>query len=65
MERVFDPGKVGLVHCPLCNGEGKLPEEKGGLNVCPECEGFGMIRRKETTEEKTVEFRGMRIILPK
>jgi DnaJ-class molecular chaperone len=65
MEKVFDPETVGMVLCPLCNGEGKLPEDHDGLKVCPECEGFGIVKKKETAEEKSVEFRGVRIILPK
>ncbi len=65
MTKVFDPKKVGMVVCPLCAGEGKLPEDLQGPIVCPECKGFGIIRRKDTTEEKTIEFRGARITLPK
>jgi len=65
MRKDFDPENVGMVFCPLCNGEGKLPEEHEGFKVCSECEGFGMIKKKQTAEEKTVEFRGVRITLPK
>ncbi len=65
MEKIFDPKKVGMMVCPLCNGEGKLPEENDGFKVCPQCEGFGIIKKEETAEEKSVEFRGVRITLPK
>ncbi len=56
--KVFKPENVGMVICSLCNGEGKLPEGLDHLEVCPECQGFGLLKKKETTEEKTVEFRG-------
>ncbi len=65
MGKDFDPKNVGMVFCPLCNGEGKLPDSHGGLEICPQCEGFVMIKKKETAEEKTIEFRGIRITLPK
>ena len=65
MKKVFDPEKVGMVVCLLCNGEGKLPEDHDGLKVCPECEGFGIIKKKDMAEEKIVEFRGVRRLLPK
>ncbi len=65
MEKVFDPKKVGMVCCPLCNGDGKLPEDCDGSKVCPKCGGFGIIKKEETDKEKTVEFRGKRLVLPK
>ena len=48
-----------------CNGEGKLPEGHDGIKVCPQCQGFGIIKKKEMAEEKTIEFRGVRMLLPK
>jgi len=64
MEKIFDPETVGMVFCPLCNGEAKLPEENDGFKVCPQCERFRIIKKEETTEEKSVEFRGVRVTLP-
>jgi hypothetical protein len=65
MEKVFDPENVGMVFCPLCNGEGKLPEDHDGFKVCTQCGGFGIIiKKKEITEKKVVEFRSTRILLP-
>ena len=65
MEKVFDPKNIGMVVCPLCNGEGKLPEDYDGSKVCPKCGGFGMVKKEEMVEERTIEFRGKRITLPK
>jgi len=65
MEKVFDPENIDMVFCPLCNGEGKLPEGHDGIKVCPQCQGFGIIKKKEMAEEKTIEFRGVRMLLPK
>jgi DnaJ-class molecular chaperone len=65
MGKVFDPENIAMVFCPLCNGEGKLPDGQDGIKVCPQCQGFGIIKKKEMAEGKTIEFRGMRITLPK
>ncbi len=53
MKKVFDPQKIGMVVCPLCNGEGKLPEDYDGTRVCPKCGGFGIVKKKETADERT------------
>ena len=37
MEKVFDPENIDMIFCPLCNGEGKLPEGHDGIKVCPQC----------------------------
>ena len=65
MEMVFDPENIDMLFCPLCNGEGKLPDGQDGIKVCPQCQGFGIIKKKEMTAEKTIAFRGVRITLPK
>lgn len=42
MNITFDPDKIGMVLCPLCDGKGITinPERK----PCPKCGGFGLIR---------------------
>ncbi len=65
MGKVFNPENYDMVFCPLCNGDGKLPEDHDSFSVCTQCGGFGItIKKKETLAKKTVEFRGMRIELP-
>lgn len=65
MEKIFDPENVGMVFCPLCNGDGKLPEDLDGFNVCTKWGGFGLIiKEKEISEKKTIEFRSAHILLP-
>ena len=64
MEKPFDPENIGMVFCPLCNGDGELPEDHDGFNACTQCGGFGIILKKETLEKKTVEFRSALIVLP-
>jgi len=43
----FDPDKIGMDLCPLCDGKGFTINPK--RKRCPKCEGFGMIR--EETEK--------------
>jgi DnaJ-class molecular chaperone len=43
----FDPDKIGMVLCPLCDGKGITINPK--RKCCPECGGFGFIR--EETEQ--------------
>ncbi len=42
MNITFDPDKIGMVLCPLCDGKGLTinPRRK----PCPKCGGFGLIR---------------------
>ena len=44
MMRTFDPKKYDLVFCPICNGNGEVPEDPGGVKVCANCGGFGLIK---------------------
>ena len=65
LEKIFDPETIGMVFCPLCNGDGKLPEDHDGFTACTQCGGFGLIiKEKEMSEKKTVEFRSKHIVLP-
>jgi len=65
MEKIFDPKNVYMVLCPLCNGDGKLPEDHDGFNACTKCGGFGLIiKREKMLEKRTIEFRSARILLP-
>ena len=65
MEKIFDPENVGMVFCPLCNGDGKLPEDLDGFQACTKCGGFGLIiKEKEIFKKKTIEFRSAHILLP-
>jgi len=44
--RHFDPGRYGMIYCPVCKGSGKLFNgvEK---EVCKICGGFGFIKKEE------------------
>ncbi len=43
----FDPGRYGMVYCPLCKGLGKLFNGIGEGVVCKICGGFGLIRSQK------------------
>lgn len=47
MNKAFDPGKYGMVICFECNGNGKLLNDPGEMEICPRCGGFGFIRKEE------------------
>jgi DnaJ-class molecular chaperone len=65
VEKIFDPENVGMVVCPLCNGNGKLPEDHDGFDACTRCGGFGLIiKEREISGKKTIEFRSACILLP-
>jgi ssDNA-binding Zn-finger/Zn-ribbon topoisomerase 1 len=38
----FNPGKYGMVVCPICNSYGYIQNPK--RLRCPKCEGFGFIK---------------------
>ena len=58
----FDPVNYDMVFCPLCNGDGKLPEDSGGARICADCGGFGLIKNgKEGSTEKQIGFRDKRM----
>jgi DnaJ-class molecular chaperone len=44
VNKTFDPGKYGMVLCPLCKGKGFVinPERE----VCQNCGGFGYIKKE-------------------
>jgi DnaJ-class molecular chaperone len=46
MAEAFDPEKIRMTFCPLCQGEGKLKTPEG-IEVCRECGGFGLIKKEE------------------
>jgi hypothetical protein len=65
MKKSFDPEKYDMVLCPLCNGDGKLPEDSGGAKICADCGGFGLIKNgKEGSPGKQIEFRDKQFLLP-
>ena len=43
----FDPGKYGMIYCPVCEGSGKLFNEVEERVVCKICGGFGFIKKEE------------------
>lgn len=47
MGRRFDPKRYGMIHCPACNGAGKLFNGVEGKAVCKICGGFGFIMKQE------------------
>jgi len=47
----FDPDKIGMVLCPLCDGNGFIINPK--RKRCPKCEGFGIIREETEKAGKT------------
>ncbi|MGD0918100.1 MAG: hypothetical protein ABSB22_16745 [Thermodesulfobacteriota bacterium] len=47
MDKIFDPGKYGMVICPLCKGKGKVLEDPDGFSICRRCGGFGLIKKDE------------------
>jgi len=42
--RRFDPGKYGMIYCPVCKGSGKSFGGVEGGVVCKTCGGFGLIK---------------------
>jgi DnaJ-class molecular chaperone len=46
MDKTFDPEKYEMTICPLCQGDGKLPNPTEEIGVCKKCGGFGLIRKK-------------------
>jgi DnaJ-class molecular chaperone len=52
MDRPFDPEKHGMVMCPECKGNGKLPKGPGGAKVCSKCGGFGLIKKEQDRAEQ-------------
>ena len=53
-DRHFDPGKYGMIYCPVCEGSGKLFNEVGERVICKICGGFGFIKKGE---ENTVIYK--------
>ena len=41
-QKHFDPEKLGMVTCPICDSEGYVQNPK--RQCCPKCGGFGFIR---------------------
>ena len=46
MGKTFDPEKYEMTFCPLCQGDGKLPNPTEGFGVCKECGGFGLTKKE-------------------
>jgi len=42
LNKTFDPEKIGMVLCPLCNGKGFTINPK--RKCCQKCGGFGLIK---------------------
>lgn len=62
-EKVLNPEIDGMVLCQYCNSTGYIKYPKH--QCCPKCGGFGLIiKEKDTSEKKTIEFRSARIVLP-
>ena len=46
MGNIFKPEKYNMAVCPLCNGKGRLPKNRGGFIDSRRCEGFGFIKKE-------------------
>ncbi len=46
MEKAFSPQRYNMVICPVCNGKGRLPKNRGSFDVCRNCRGFGLVKRE-------------------
>jgi DnaJ-class molecular chaperone len=44
LNKTFDPEKIGMALCPLCDGKGFTVNPK--RNLCPKCGGFGLIKKE-------------------
>ena len=42
LNKTFDPEKIGMVLCPLCDGKGFTINPK--RKYCQKCRGFGLIK---------------------
>jgi len=42
LNKTFDPEKIGMVLCPLCDGKGFTINPK--RKCCQKCGGFGLIK---------------------
>jgi DnaJ-class molecular chaperone len=58
MDKPFNPEKHGMVMCPECKGDGKLPRGPRGAKVCSRCGGFGLIKKEQDHAEQdlSVEY---------
>jgi len=43
-QKVFNPGRYGMVVCKYCNSTGYIQHPK--RQCCPKCGGFGFIKRE-------------------
>lgn len=50
MDKAFDPEKYGMLPCIECNGNGKLFNESGEVEVCRRCGGFGFVKKEEVSD---------------
>lgn len=51
MDESFNPEKYEMLSCIECNGNGKLFNEIGDIEVCPRCGGFGFIKKEEDRDK--------------
>ena len=51
MDETFDPEKYGMLVCFGCNGDGKLLNDSGDVEVCTRCGGFGFIKKEEDPDK--------------
>ena len=48
MGKSFDPDKHGMVMCPECKGNGKLPKGPEGRESVPNVEALALSRKSRT-----------------
>ncbi len=48
MDKEFNPGKYGMMVCPVCAGHGRI-RNPDNVKACHNCGGFGSIRKEENT----------------
>ena len=60
MDKPFNPEKHGMVMCPECKGDGKLPKGPGGAKVCSRCRGFGLIKKEQDHPEQDLGLKCQR-----
>ncbi len=44
LNKTFDPEKIGMILCPLCDGKGFTLNPK--RKCCPNCRGFGLTKKE-------------------
>jgi len=57
LNKTFDPEKIGMVLCPLCDGKGFTINSK--RKCCQKCGGFGLIKKENGRPSELPQTQGL------